>query len=173
MTTSTHATVFDIHLLQEQICSHLTLRDIRRCCLVAKDFYHNFTPFLFRTIPIHRKSTYNKFHNPESLAALAKHRDHVTHVNCVFAQIWKTLLDYQCHNLVSLTSGRLPKRDSNRDQNRFQTEYITDLIEVNPRLYTIELSQFLFETEVVARFCSVLRNHTQLRELSILCPMSH
>ncbi|KAG0278495.1 hypothetical protein BGZ95_003863 [Linnemannia exigua] len=173
MTTSSHATVFDIHLLQEQICSHLSLRDIRRCCLVSKDFYHNFTPFLYRNILIHRKSTYNKFHTPESLAALAKHRDQVTHVNCVFAQIWKTLLDCGCHNLVGLTSGHLPKRDSNRDQNRFQTRYITDLIEANPRLYTVELSQFLFEPEVVARFCSVLRNHTQLRELSILCPKSN
>ena len=37
MTTTTHATVFDIQLLQKQICAQLTLRDIRPCCLVSKD----------------------------------------------------------------------------------------------------------------------------------------
>ncbi|KAF9910694.1 hypothetical protein EC991_005679 [Linnemannia zychae] len=167
MTPSTSATVFDIHLLQEQICSHLTSRDIRRCTLTSRDFFHNFSPYLYRSISIHRKSTYNKFHRPESLAALAKHRNQVTHVDCVFAQIWKTLLDVQCYNLVTLSSGRLPKRHTNIDNNRFQTGYITDLIEVNPRLHSVRLSQFLFEPEVVVRFCSVLRNHAQLRELSI------
>ncbi|KAF9125110.1 hypothetical protein BGW39_007642 [Mortierella sp. 14UC] len=173
MTPSTHATVFDIYLLQEQICSHLTLRDIRRCSLVSRDFSNNFSPFLYRTISIYRKSTYNKFHTPESLAALAKYCDQVTHVDCVFARIWKTLLDAQCHNLVTLNSGCLPRRHSNRDQNRFQTGYITDLIEVNPRLYSVMLTQFLFEPEVVARFCSVLRNHAKLRELSIINPEAH
>ncbi|KAF9899546.1 hypothetical protein EC991_008630 [Linnemannia zychae] len=170
MTPSTSATVFDIHLLQEQICSHLTSRDIRRCTLVSWDFFHNFSPYLYKSISIHRKSTYNKFHRPESLAALAKHRNQVTHVDCVFAQIWKTLLDVQCYNLVTLSSGRLPKRHTNIDSNRFQTGYVTDLIEVNPRLHSVILSQFLFEPEVVVRFCSALRNHAQLRELSIFSP---
>ncbi|KAF9081194.1 hypothetical protein BGX23_001158 [Mortierella sp. AD031] len=170
MATSTHATVFDIHLLQEQICAELTLRDIRRCCLVSKDLYHNFSPYLYRTIPIHRKSTFNKFHRAESLAALARHHDKVLHVHSVFAQIWKTLLDHQCHNLVTLTSAHLPKRYSNRDQNRFQTEFITDLIEANPRLHSVEMSQFLFEPRVVYGFCAVVRNHAQLRELKIVSP---
>ncbi|KAF9150901.1 hypothetical protein BG015_007286 [Linnemannia schmuckeri] len=172
MTITTHATVFDIHFLQEQICAQLSLRDIRRCCLVSKDFYHNFSPYLYRTIPIHRKSTFNKFHRPESLAALAKYRDQVTHVTCEFAQIWKTLLDHQCHNLVTLISARLPKRNSNAEKNKHQTRYISDLIEVNPRLYSVQLGQFLFEPEVVSRFCSVLRSHNQIRELSIVYPTS-
>ncbi|KAF9898491.1 hypothetical protein EC991_011150, partial [Linnemannia zychae] len=129
MTPSTSATVFDIHLLQEQICSHFNSRDIRRCTLVSRDFFHNFSPYLYRSISIHRKSTYYKFHRPESLAALSKHRNQVTHVDCVFAQIWKTLLDVQCYNLVTLSSGRLPKRHTNIDSNRFQTGYVTDLIE--------------------------------------------
>ncbi|KAK3837661.1 MAG: hypothetical protein JOS17DRAFT_731554 [Linnemannia elongata] len=173
MTTTTHATVFDIYLLVELICAQLTLRDIRRCCLVSKDLYHNFSPCLYKTISIHRKSTFNKFHRPESLAALARHHDQVTHVTCEFAQIWKTLLDRHCHNLVTLTSDRLPKRHSNADTNRHQTRYISDLIEVNPRLYSVHLGQFLFEPEVVSRFCSVLRNHSQIRELSIVSPNSY
>ncbi|KAK5808523.1 hypothetical protein F5H01DRAFT_352251 [Linnemannia elongata] len=173
MTTTTQATVFDIHLLQEQICAYLTLRDIRRCCLVSKDFYQNFSPYLYRTIPIHRKSTFNKFHRPESLAALARYHDKVIHVTSEFAQIWKTLLDHQCHNLVTLTSDRLPRRNSNAETNKHQTRYISDLIEVNPRLYSVQLGQFLFEPEVISRFCSVLRNHSRIRELSIVSPASY
>ncbi|KAG0280177.1 hypothetical protein BGZ96_001651 [Linnemannia gamsii] len=171
MTATTHATVFDIHLLQMQICTHLTLRDIRRCSLVSKDFYINFSPHLYRTIHIHRKATFNKFHRPESLAALSKHRNQVTHVTCEFARIWKTLLDHQCYNLVTLTSGRFLKRYSNVENNKHQTRYISDLIEVNPRLHSVDLGQFLFEPEVVTRFCSVLRTHTKIQELSIVvCP---
>ncbi|KAF8929455.1 hypothetical protein BGZ47_001050 [Haplosporangium gracile] len=141
-------------------------------CEVVLILYLNFSPYLYRTISIHRKSTINKFHRLESFAALAKYRDQVIHITCEFARVWKTLLGHQCYNLVTLISGRLLKRSSNAEKNKHQTSYISDLIEVNSRLYSVQLGQFLFEPEVVFRFYSILRNHSQIRELRIVYPNS-
>lgn len=45
-TSMTCTTVFDIHFLQEAICYDLTARDIRRCMLVCRSWYANFSAYL-------------------------------------------------------------------------------------------------------------------------------
>ncbi|KAF9996258.1 hypothetical protein BGZ80_002151 [Entomortierella chlamydospora] len=171
MTTETNtrcaASVFDIHFIQSQICADLTPRDLRRCCLVSWNFYHNFAPYLYRTIDIGRKSTFNKFRRPESLAALHRYRDHVTQVSCVFAQVWKLLLVHECYNLTAIKGLSLPRRPQNREVNKWATPDITKLIQVCPKLRVLELSHFLYEREVVEEFCRAIRNHGGLKELKI------
>ncbi|KAF9356590.1 hypothetical protein BGX26_005049 [Mortierella sp. AD094] len=170
MTTDTNtrsaASVFDIYFLQSQICADLTPRDLRRCCLVSWNFYHNFAPYLYQTIYIGRKSTYNKFRRPESLAALDRYRQHVVQVTCVFAQVWKLLLDHQCYNLTVIKSLSLPKRPQNREVNKLATPDITKLIQACPNLRVVELSHFLY-SDAVGDLCRVVRNHGGLRELKI------
>ncbi|KAF9168960.1 hypothetical protein BGX21_011011 [Mortierella sp. AD011] len=171
MTTETNtrcaASVFDIHFIQSQICADLTPRDLRRCCLVSWNFYHNFAPYLYRTIDIGRKSTFNKFRRPESLTALYRYRDHVTQVSCIFAQVWKLLLAHECYNLTVIKGLSLLKRPQNRDVNKWATPDITKLIQVCPKLRVLELSHFLYERDVVEEFCRAIRNHGELKELKV------
>ncbi|KAG0363690.1 hypothetical protein BC939DRAFT_502082 [Gamsiella multidivaricata] len=165
--TFTTATIFDIHLLQGQICSELTPRDLRRCCLVSRDFYHYFVPYLYRDITIARKATYNKFYRPEALVALERNRDHVLSVNCVFAKLWKILLDHRCFNLRVLKSPSLPYRLQNREENKLELHNIIALMRSCPLLRVVELGHFFYMKGDIEAFCSVMRNHDQLREVKI------
>ncbi|KAF8952254.1 hypothetical protein BGZ46_003598 [Entomortierella lignicola] len=165
--STTFISVFDIYLLQSQICADLTPRDLRRCCLVSKNFYHSFVPFLYQTITISRKATYNKFTRAESLQALYRNRQHVTQVTCVFAQIWEILLNRQCFNLKVIRSLSLPKRPQNQEVNKLQLPNITKLIHACTELRIVELNHFWFDIQNVQEFCRVIRNHNGLQELKI------
>ncbi|KAF8925105.1 hypothetical protein BGZ58_001145 [Dissophora ornata] len=164
---STAATIFDIHFLQDSICAELSPRDLRRCCLVSRDFYQNFTPYLYRSINISRRSVFKKFCTPESLAALGRHCDLVTEFTCVFAKVWKLLLDQRCFNLEVLNSPSLQYRLQNREVNKLQLCHIIALTRSCPRLRVIELSHFWYSDENVDQFCSAIRDHDQLREVKI------
>ncbi|KAF8953924.1 hypothetical protein BGZ46_003108 [Entomortierella lignicola] len=167
ITSTSTISVFDIYLIQSQICANLTPRDLRRCCLVSRDFYQNFTPFLYQTITITRSATYNKFTRVESLQALHRYRQHVSQVTCVFARIWKILLDQQCYNLKVIKSLSLPKRPQNQEINKLQIPYFTNLVRACPDLQEVECDHFWFEEPIVQYFCRVIRNHEGLRELKI------
>ncbi|KAK3822948.1 MAG: hypothetical protein J3Q66DRAFT_330482 [Benniella sp.] len=159
--------VFDIYFLQAQICAELTQRDIRHCCLVSKDFYHNLSPFLYRSIHIHRSSTFKKFIRPESLAALERNREHVLHVSSVYARVWKYLVQCRCFHLVVLQSPSLPRRPQNRETNKQELPHILTLMQSCPQLRVLELGHFNYEEEKVNQFCTVVRAHGQLREVMI------
>ncbi|KAF9436838.1 hypothetical protein BGZ76_002799 [Entomortierella beljakovae] len=164
---SSSATVFDIHFLQEQICEDLSTRDIRRCCLVSHNFYQNFSPHLYRTININRKSTLNHFCRQESLDALQRNHGYVLEVSCYFAQIWKILLKYQCFNMIILKSPSLKYRHQNRDTNMSYIQDVIALVQSCQNLRVLEIGYFPYDGTMVELFCKTIRDHDALQELGI------
>ncbi|KAF9537600.1 hypothetical protein EC957_007941 [Mortierella hygrophila] len=131
MTTTTHAIIF-LHSSSSRL-----------------------SPHLYKTIPIHRKSTFNKFHRIESLAALARHHGQVIHVTCEFAQIWTTLPDHQCINFSTAEISDLQFQDYLDLTDSKNPAFSLKKLSIHINLYWYELDaffRFLVYTPYVERF---------------------
>ncbi|KAG0053720.1 hypothetical protein BGZ83_000530 [Gryganskiella cystojenkinii] len=170
-TTLPIATIFDIHLLQARICSHLDSRSLRHCALVSREFYHAFNPFLWKTILIHRKATYNRFLRPEAQAALTRFATHVTHVSSNFASIWREFLTQQCRNLVFIASPCLHhRRHQHKELHQAHLPVLIELCRVSSKLETLKVGlsrDTRGNGEVMRSLCQVLRHHPSLKHLII------
>ncbi|KAG0228001.1 hypothetical protein B0O80DRAFT_294594 [Mortierella sp. GBAus27b] len=90
--------IFDIHFLQAQICSHLSKNDIRHCSLVSHAFQNAFQPFLWNHISIVHRSTLKKIQQPEFQSALTQHARYVQSITSVFVEAWP-LIYSKCETL--------------------------------------------------------------------------
>ncbi|KAF9198117.1 hypothetical protein BGZ59_004863, partial [Podila verticillata] len=71
--------VFDIHLLLDTICRHLTTQDVRRCLFVCREWHASFEPYLWRTIVIRRRSSYKQFNSSSLIQARLVQRSKTIH----------------------------------------------------------------------------------------------
>ncbi|KAG0352587.1 hypothetical protein BG005_008000 [Podila minutissima] len=104
--------VFDIHLLLDSICRDLTTLDVRRCTLVCRDWNASFGPYLWQTIVIRRRSTYNRFNSSTLIARLAQHSKTIHSLDSDFPEVWPVFLTVPLDNLTVLKSPSLPTRIS-------------------------------------------------------------
>ncbi|KAG0352259.1 hypothetical protein BG005_008282 [Podila minutissima] len=165
-------TVFDIRFLQDAICHDLTTRDIRRCMLVCRSWSTNFEPYLWRSITVRRRFTFNKIMAPKMKKMLAENARSIRSIDSTFAEIWLLFQDIPLSNLTVLKSPSLATRHSNLTNNQKYAPHIIDLIIASPNLQVLETS-FLGHSEIDSkRFIKAIRNHTSLRELSIVAATS-
>ncbi|KAG0033026.1 hypothetical protein BGZ81_009583 [Podila clonocystis] len=165
-------TVFDIHFLQDAICHDLTTRDIRRCMLVCRSWRTNFEQYLWRSITVRKRLTFNKIMSPRVKKKLAENARSIQSINSIFAEIWPLFLNIPLNNLTVLRSPSLANRHSNLTNNQKYAPYIIDLIIASPNLQILETS-FLGHPETESkRFMTAIRNHIGLRELSVVAATS-
>ncbi|KAG0098805.1 hypothetical protein BGZ93_010275 [Podila epicladia] len=165
-------TVFDIPFLQDAICHDLTIRDIRRCMLVCHSWCTNFEPYLWRSITVRRRFTLNKIMAPKMKKMLAENARSIRSIDSTFAEIWLLFHNIPLNNLTVLKSPSLTTRLSNLANNQKYAPYIIDLINASPNLQILETS-FLGHSEIDSkRFLLAIRNHTSLRELSVVAVTS-
>ncbi|KAG0342968.1 hypothetical protein BG000_010861 [Podila horticola] len=166
------AAVFDIHFLQDAICHDLTTRDIRRCMLVCRSWRTNFEPYLWRYINVRKRLTFNKIMSPRVQKKLAENARRIQSVDSIFAEIWPLFQNIPLNNLTVLKSPSLATRHSNLTNNQKYASNIIDLIIASPNLQILETG-FLGRSEGDSkRFMVAIRNHVNLRELSVVAANS-
>ncbi|GJJ74947.1 hypothetical protein EMPS_07305 [Entomortierella parvispora] len=163
---TTHAAIFDIHFLQSRICDHLDHLSLRRCTLVSSNFYVAFSPFLWRSIRIHRRSTYKRFIQPEAQAGLARHASRVREVSSTFPSVWAIFLSQPCPNLLVLDSPSLQSHGK-RQSNIKYLPTVLELLQKSPHLQTLRLGYFKYEMDAVATFFETVRRHSSLKNMEI------
>ena len=154
MSVVARATIFDIHLIQAEICSHLSRRDIRRCTLVSRALRASFLPHLWRDISITHQSTLNRFRQFEYQAALTQHAYYVQSITTVYVEVWP-LMYTPCE---VLRSNRHIDTDSSAQGQRTEIH----LKRVFPNLRSIQ------SLSLEQRRSSVLDNS---QKVSLILPM--
>lgn len=160
-------TVFDIHFLQEVVCHGLTTRDIRRCMLVCRSWRTNFAPFLWQTIIINRKFTFNKIKSAALRSRLIQNAIRVQSIDSTFADIWPFFQSIPINNLTVLRSPVVRRLNwNNATSNNYNRDIIT-LLNLNPNLHTLELGHFSNGPETLEDLLDAIQNHKSLLRIKI------
>lgn len=160
--------VFDIHFLQDAICHDLSTRDIRRCTLVCRSWHTNFEPYLWRFITVRKRLTFNKIKSDFVQSKLAQNASSIQSIDSIFADIWPLFQNVPINNLTVLKSPSLSTRLSNLNNNQKYAPQIIDLIIASPYLQVLETSFLGHSDEDSWRLMMAIRNHINLRELSVV-----
>ncbi|KAF9091834.1 hypothetical protein BGX27_001956 [Mortierella sp. AM989] len=163
MSPSPALTLFNIPLLVDFICQHLSTREIFHCSLVSHDLFNAFSPHLSE-INLERRVTYNKWVRKETQAALASRPGTIRSLTSVFGDTYKHLAQLALTNpsaLYRLTVLRCRIISTSRPnlvKNKQSLPSILTVIEHSPNLQVLELGFFDFDnSDSVTSLLSAIR----------------
>ncbi|KAG0012927.1 hypothetical protein BGZ80_011414 [Entomortierella chlamydospora] len=156
--------IFGIPIIVDQICCHLSNRDIYRCCLVSRDFCITFSPNIFSIINIQRRVTFKRWALPVTQTALRSKIAYIRSITTVFGETYSLLYQFvfsnpsALNNLTELRCRDLPTSSHGHAENLHQLPRILSLIESSRNLRLLELGFFDFDNvDYVERLGSTIR----------------
>ncbi|KAG0028406.1 hypothetical protein BGZ81_004779 [Podila clonocystis] len=92
---STRQLAFSIPHICDDIASHLSAKDIRRCTLVSREFHQLFFPYTWKSLSISRRFLYNTLRDKIRSSggqALAKNQHRIQKLSSIFGETWDLFL---------------------------------------------------------------------------------
>lgn len=154
----TSVSAFDIHLLLESICWHLSPHDLRQCVLVSRTWNSNMSPFLWRFVRIHNSSSFQLFLQ-ETQEALARYANTIRFLEIDTPDMLIAFNTQHLHNLTILKIDTITGSSS----------LFVDLISRSSNLRKLEMAYFSHfdPPSVIGRFLSVIRTHPRLESIKV------
>ncbi|KAI9236355.1 MAG: hypothetical protein BYD32DRAFT_418930 [Podila humilis] len=135
--------------------------------LVCRSWHANFSPYLWQTITVRRRRTFNKIKSTSVQTKLAQNICSVLSIDSTFADIWPLFSNIPINCLTVLWSPSLVTKASNRINNQKYFSNIIDLVIACMSLRILETSFLSNIVQGSERFILAIQNHGHLRELRI------
>ncbi|KAG0092640.1 hypothetical protein BGZ93_008228 [Podila epicladia] len=87
---------FSIPHICDDIASHLSAKDIRKCVLVSREFHQLFFPYTWRSLTISRRFLYNSLRDKIRSSdgqALSKYQHRIQKLSSIYGETWDLFLD--------------------------------------------------------------------------------